>query len=203
MSVGGTAATSVTVVSSTSITATTAAHAPGIVDVVVTNSDTTERNVDARIHLHDSIQSGADGDRDLAQLRTCQWWNSGQYHRYGLPGGIDGERGRDSGHGRDGGEQHLDHSNHSLACRRYGERSGDEQRRAKWHSDQWLYLYFHHSGLGSQRTPGRFKFGHCSCRTNRLLHSFYRRHWDEWDSFIELHWRADGCKLLNTSQRAV
>ena len=40
MSVGGTAATSVTVVSSTSITATTAAHAPGIVDVVVTNSDT-------------------------------------------------------------------------------------------------------------------------------------------------------------------
>src|SRR5438128_1236024 len=39
VSLGGTAATNVTVVSSTSITATTAAHAAGTVDVVVTNSD--------------------------------------------------------------------------------------------------------------------------------------------------------------------
>ncbi len=40
VSLGGTAATGVTVVSSTSITATTPAHAAGTVDVVVTNSDT-------------------------------------------------------------------------------------------------------------------------------------------------------------------
>jgi hypothetical protein len=40
VSVGGTAATGVTVVSSASITAATAAHPAGIVDVVVTNSDT-------------------------------------------------------------------------------------------------------------------------------------------------------------------
>jgi hypothetical protein len=39
VSLGGTAATGVTVVSSTSITATTAAHAAGAVSVVVTNSD--------------------------------------------------------------------------------------------------------------------------------------------------------------------
>jgi hypothetical protein len=39
VSVGGTAATSVTVVDATTITATTAAHAAGAVDVVVTNSD--------------------------------------------------------------------------------------------------------------------------------------------------------------------
>ena len=39
VSVGGTAATGVTVVNSTSITATTAAHAAGAVSVVVTNSD--------------------------------------------------------------------------------------------------------------------------------------------------------------------
>ncbi|PYX77052.1 MAG: hypothetical protein DMG72_03250 [Acidobacteria bacterium] len=39
VSLGGTAATNVTVVSSTSLTATTAAHAAGAVDVVVTNSD--------------------------------------------------------------------------------------------------------------------------------------------------------------------
>ena len=40
VSLGGTAATGVTVVSSTSITATTAAHSAGSVDVVVTNTDT-------------------------------------------------------------------------------------------------------------------------------------------------------------------
>jgi len=40
ISLGGTAATSVTVVSSTSITATTPAHAAGAVNVVVTNTDT-------------------------------------------------------------------------------------------------------------------------------------------------------------------
>ena len=39
MSLGGTAATGVTVVSSTSITATTGAHAAGAVNVVVTNTD--------------------------------------------------------------------------------------------------------------------------------------------------------------------
>src|SRR5439155_1298585 len=39
VSLGGTAATNVTVVSSTSLTATTAAHAAGAVNVVVTNSD--------------------------------------------------------------------------------------------------------------------------------------------------------------------
>src|SRR3989449_4290655 len=39
VSLGGTATTNVTVVSSTSLTATTAAHAAGAVDVVVTNSD--------------------------------------------------------------------------------------------------------------------------------------------------------------------
>ena len=39
MSLGGTAATNVNVVSSTSITATTPAHAAGAVNVVVTNTD--------------------------------------------------------------------------------------------------------------------------------------------------------------------
>ena len=39
MNLGGTAATGVTVVSSTSITATTPAHAAGAVSVVVTNTD--------------------------------------------------------------------------------------------------------------------------------------------------------------------
>ena len=43
---GGTAATSREVVSTTSITATTPAHAAGAVNVVVTNSDAPERHAD-------------------------------------------------------------------------------------------------------------------------------------------------------------
>ena len=49
---GGTAATGVTVVNSTSITATTAAHAAGAVNVVVTNTRCPERHLDQRLHLH-------------------------------------------------------------------------------------------------------------------------------------------------------
>mgnify|MGYP003693756205 CR=1 FL=1 len=44
VSLGGTAATNVTIVSGTSLTATTPAHASGAVSVVVTNSNGLERN---------------------------------------------------------------------------------------------------------------------------------------------------------------
>ncbi len=109
VSLGGTPATGVTVVSSTSITATTPAHAAGAVDVVVSNAEQQSR-----------------------------------------------------------------------------------------HAGQWLYLYIDHPGFRSQRALGGFKFGHCSCRTNRVLHAVYRRRRTEWDSVTELHWLADGCKLLGT-----
>ena len=51
VSLGGTAATGVTVVNSTSITATTAAHAAGAVNVVVTNHGWPERDVDQWLYL--------------------------------------------------------------------------------------------------------------------------------------------------------
>ena len=56
------------VVSSTSITATTAAHAAGAVNVVVTNTDAQSGTLDERLHLHGE-QSGADGHFDLAEHR--------------------------------------------------------------------------------------------------------------------------------------
>ena len=52
MSLGGTAATGVTVVSSTSITATTAAHAAGTVNVVVTNTDGERGTLSGWLYLY-------------------------------------------------------------------------------------------------------------------------------------------------------
>ena len=55
-----------------------------------------ERNVDPGIHLHGSIQSGTDGDRDFACLGNCRRRYSGDHHRHRIPGGSDGEPGRNS-----------------------------------------------------------------------------------------------------------
>ncbi len=51
VTIGGVAATSVVVVSATSITAVTAAHAPGAVDVVVTNLDGQSGSLAERLHV--------------------------------------------------------------------------------------------------------------------------------------------------------
>ena len=286
VSVGGTAATGVTVVNSTSITATTPAHAAGAVNVIVTNSDTqsgtltqgftyttgsnprtdadrglarvgngrrwyggdhnghgipggsdgepgrntshrcdggeqhvdyshhsgargrdrkrdrdqqryAERNVDPRIHLHGSIQSDTDADRDFARVGNGRRWYSGDHNGHGIPGGSDGEPGRDTSHGCDGGEQHVDYSHHSGACRGYGGRCRIKRRTTCRHAAQWLYLYSDRE-LGSRCSLGEFKFGHCSCRTNRYLHAVYRRRRTEWDSVTQLHWLADRRKLFGT-----
>ncbi len=58
VSLGGTAATGVTVVNSTSITATTAAHAAGAVNVVVTNTDAQSGTLTNGYHLHDQHRGG-------------------------------------------------------------------------------------------------------------------------------------------------
>ncbi len=76
-----------------------------------------ERNVDPRIHLHDSIQSGTDADRDLARVGNSRRWNSGDHNGHGIPGGSDGEPGRNTSDGCDGGEQHVDHSHHRRRTR--------------------------------------------------------------------------------------
>ena len=157
-----------------------------------------ERNVDPRIHLHGSIQSATDADRDFARVGNGRRWYSSDHNGHGIPGGSDGEPGRDTSHGCDGGEQHDDYSHDSGACRGCGERSRIKRRTTSSHAAQWLYLYSDHYGLGSRCALGGFKFGHYSCRTNRFLHAVYRRRRTEWDSVTELHWLADGCKLLGT-----
>ncbi len=137
---GGTAATGVTVVSSTSITATTAAHPSGVVDVVVTNSDTQSGTLSARLHLHGNFQSDTDGNRDLPQLRTEQRRNGGKHYGNRFPGRIDGELRGDGRDRRDRGEQYIDYSNDAGARRGRGERSSDQCRRTKRYFDEWFYL---------------------------------------------------------------
>ena len=52
-----------------------------------------ERNAERRIHLHGE-QSGADGEFDLTRIGDSERWHSGDDHRYRIPGGRDGEAGR-------------------------------------------------------------------------------------------------------------
>ena len=86
---GGTSATGVTVVNSTSITATTPAHAAGAVSVVVTNTDAQSGTLNQRLYLHRE-QSGADGDCDQSHVRNQRRRNAGDHHGHWLPGGRDG-----------------------------------------------------------------------------------------------------------------
>ena len=53
-------------------------------------------NIDQRLHLY---ESGADGERDCADVGDDGGWNAGDDHGHGLPGGRDGD---DRGHGGDG-----------------------------------------------------------------------------------------------------
>ena len=123
-----------TVVSSTSITATTPAHAAGAVNVVVTNTDSQSGTLSERIYLYGE-QSGADGERHLADIGTDGWRNSGDDHGHGLPGGSDGESGRNGGDGCDGGEQHVDHGDDAGARGGCGECGGDQHRQLR--AERW------------------------------------------------------------------
>ncbi len=113
-----------TVVSSTSITATTPAHAAGAVSVVVTNTDAqagtltngytyTTSNPAPTVSSISPKSGTARGDR-------------GDHHGHGLPGGSDGEAGRNGGDGGDGGEQHIDYGHDSGARGGSGECGGDQ-----------------------------------------------------------------------------
>ena len=130
VSVGGSAATGVTVVNSTSITATTPAHAAGTVNVIVTNSDTQSGTL-TQGFTYTTIQSGTDADRDLARVRNGRRWYSSDHNGHGIPGGSDGEPGRNTSHGCDGDEQHVDYSHHSRACGWNRKRDRDQQRYAE------------------------------------------------------------------------
>ena len=137
---GGTAATGVTVVSSTSITATTAAHPSGVVDVVVTNSDTQSGTL-PQSFTYTAISNPTPTVTAISpDLRTKQRRNGGKHYGNRFPGRIDGELRRDGRDRRDRGEQHIDYSNDAGARRGRGERGSDQCRRTKRHFDEWFYV---------------------------------------------------------------
>ena len=78
VTLGGTAASNVTVVNSTTITATTAAHAAGAVNVVVRNTDAQSGNVDQWLYLHrehgrsDQFRAGGVGDAGELRFAGCR-----------------------------------------------------------------------------------------------------------------------------------
>ena len=119
VSLGGTAATNVNVVSSTSITATTPAHAAGAVSVVVTNTDAQSGSLTNGYTY--TRQSGADSDLDHAQ-HGHRGRDLGDDHGHRLPSGSDSKPGRDGSDSGECREQHIDHGNHAGARGGSGER---------------------------------------------------------------------------------
>ena len=137
VSLGGTAATGVTVVSSTSITATTAAHAAGAVSVVVTNTDSQSGTLTNGYTYGNPAPTVSS---ICAEFRTSQRWNAGDDYGHGVPGGSDGESGRNGGDRRDGSEQHVDHGDDGGARGGRGECGGDQHGQPEWDADERLHL---------------------------------------------------------------
>ncbi len=124
MTFGGTAATNVVVVNSTTITATTPAGSAGAVTVTVTNS---------------GGQSGslANGFTYVATptVSECQseqrvdgGWDGGDDHGDELCGGRDGDVRSCGGDQRGGGEQHDDHGDDAGGECGCGDGDGDSER---------------------------------------------------------------------------
>ena len=142
---GGTAATGVTVVSSTSITATTPAHAAGAVSVVVTNTDAQTGTL-TNGYTYTTSNPAPTVSSITPNSGTANGGTRCNYHGHGLPGGSDGEAGRNGGDGCDGGEQHVDYGDDAGACRGSGERGGDQHRCSSRDVDQRLHLHHQQPG---------------------------------------------------------
>ena len=146
MKLGGTAATNVTVVNSTSITATTAAHAAGAVNVVVTNTDAQSGTL---TNGYTYTNPAPTVTSITPNSGTSQRRDRRDHHRYRFPGRRHSEAGRNCRHQRDGGEQHVDHRHHLRTCAgavNVVVTNTDAQSGSR---GQWLYLHFqpgtHHS----------------------------------------------------------
>ena len=122
---GGTAASNVVVVSGTSITATTAAHGAGVVDVVVTNSDTQSGTL-SQGYRYTASNPAPTVTGITPSSGSRRWRDRGDDHGYGISGGSRGEAGRYSGEQCGGGEQHVDHGHDCGARGRSGGRGGDQ-----------------------------------------------------------------------------
>ena len=136
---GGTTATGVTVVSSTSITATTPAHAAGAVNVVVTNTDTKSGTLSGG-YTYVVVNPAPNVTSIAPNSGTCERGYRGDDYGHRLPGGSDGFPRRNGRYRSDGGEQHLHHRDHTSSCRGCSECGGGEHGRQEWHVVRWLYL---------------------------------------------------------------
>ena len=129
-------------------------------NVVVVNS-TTDHGDDAGGHCRcgdgDGDQSGraewepgqciylrcaADGEQRSAEQRIAGGRYGGDDHGDELRGGSDGDVWRDSGDERGGGEQHDDHGDDAGGKRGRGDRDGDQQQRTEWKLGQRIYLHW-------------------------------------------------------------
>ncbi len=154
VSLGGTAATGVTVVSSTSITATTAAHAAGAVNVVVTNTDAQSGTLSSGY-----TYTGSNPAPTVSAITPTSGTASGgtavTITGYGIPDGRDGKSGWNGGDRCDRGEQHIDHGDDSGAYGGSRERGCNQYRRAERHADRRLYLYREHRRIDCVRAGKR------------------------------------------------
>ena len=131
---GGTAATNVVVVNSTTITATTPAGSAGAVTVMVTVNGQNGSS-DERVHLC----GGADGDECIAEQRVDGGRDRGDDHGDELCGGSDSHVRRDGSDQRSGGEQHDDYGDDAGTCGGRSDGDGDSQW-TEWKSGQWVHL---------------------------------------------------------------
>ena len=134
---GGTAATNVTVVSSNSITATTAAHAAGAVNVLVTNTDgqngtltngytyTNPAPTVSSIAPNSGTTSGGDG---VSIAGT------------GFLAGATVKLGGTAATNVTVCERHVDYCHHARTCCGCGQCGGYQYRWSKRHCGQWLSL---------------------------------------------------------------
>ncbi len=117
-----------------------------------------DRHVEQWLHLHGE-QSGADSHFDHAQHRYRGWRYPGDHHGHRLPGGSDGEPGRDGGDEREGREQHLDYGNDAGTCIGCGECGRDEHRCAERHVEQRLHLHGEQSGADRHFDHAQHRYG--------------------------------------------
>ena len=133
-------------VSSTSITATTAAHVAGAVNVVVTNTDAQSGTL-TNGYTYTATNPAPTVTSITPNTGTANGGTAVTITGTGFLAGATvslGER----GDRRDGGEQHVDHSDHGGARGRGGERGGHQHRCPKRHLEQWVHLHHQH-GVGT------------------------------------------------------
>ena len=166
---GGTSATNVVVVSSTSITASTPAQSAGVVNVVVTNS-----NGQSGTLTNGYTYTASPAPTSISPTSgTTRWRNLRDHQRNELCVRCDGDFWRNLGNQRRRGQQYFDHCCHSRTRSRSCECSSNEQQRPERDSDQRLHLHLkqrhHQARPGSHRSVHNPGFQYLCCGGLRTL----------------------------------